>query len=117
MEGTEGKVIGAYSFLACHPQFTPASLEKIAHEKGSQKFGNGTYLLSLEHKGEKYQVINAFHPYQIEQFQLEQNTFAVLACSSSTDYSVLAEEMVGFFIPSVEYQIKCSLIASYSLNI
>lgn len=92
-------IVGAYDFLQRFTFFTAESLEKIAHEVGSIKLGNGTYLLSIEQEGVKYGVINAFHPRQVEHFRREQNSMVVLECTSNTDYKVICEKIIGNFNP------------------
>lgn len=91
-------IMGAYDFIS-KSGMSAAELEKISHERGSIKIGNGTYILLLEHDGKKFGIINAFHPNQLEHFYNVDNNIIVFNCSSNTNYEVLAKDLIGFFNP------------------
>ncbi|QXJ40671.1 hypothetical protein BV455_04048 (plasmid) [Parageobacillus caldoxylosilyticus] len=93
-------IIGAYNFLELYPEdFNEEYLEKIAHNIGSDKFGNGLYLLKLKHNGINYGILNAFHPYQKKHFCNENSNIIVLECNSDIPYWQLDEQVIGNFNP------------------
>lgn len=94
------KIVGAYQFLDMHPEYTIEKLEEIAHEIGSYKVGNGTYILNLSVAGTNYAIINAFHPHQVKHFQKNENVTVILECLSNLDYSELCDEVIGDFRPA-----------------
>lgn len=91
------RVMGAYEFLEMHPEVTATRLEKISHERGSEKEGNGLYIFPYYEYN--VAIINAFHPHQVEHFYDEKNCMIVLLCSSETDYKVLQDNLVGNYNP------------------
>ncbi|MGG3523915.1 hypothetical protein ABES33_30045 [Bacillus pseudomycoides] len=93
-------IIGAYNFLELYPEdFNEDSLERIAHQFGSEKLGNGSYLLELKHNNINYGILNAFHPYQKKHFCNENNNIIALECNSDIPYGQLDEEIIGNFNP------------------
>ncbi|WP_271003479.1 hypothetical protein [Listeria seeligeri] len=94
-------VIGAFNFLELYSDhFDEALLERIAHKNGSEKLGNGLYLLHLIHDNIPYGIINAFHPYQKKHFCNENSNLILLECYSNQPYWKLDEEIIGNFKPS-----------------
>lgn len=91
--------IGAYGFLKLAPEYTAQSLELITETQLSDKIGNGTYVCPITYNNDKYAVINAFHPYQVEHFNSENNITLVLLCNTNTNYELLADSLVGFYSP------------------
>lgn len=94
------KILGAYEFVNEFPEYTVEKLEKISHEIGSKKVGNGLYLLELNYRGNRYGIINAFHPHQLEHFNNDQSKMVFLECAADAEYEILAQEVIGFFDPS-----------------
>ncbi|MEK3864605.1 hypothetical protein MHH60_14115 [Paenibacillus sp. FSL H7-0716] len=113
-EYPETCIMGAFEFLNQFKElFTIETLEQLAHEVGSAKVGNGTYLLHINVDGKKYGVINAFHPHQIKHFNRADSRIIVFDCLSNTDYERLAEDVVGFFKPE---NAKNGSLRSYLYN-
>lgn len=94
------KIIGAYEFITEYPEFSAERLEKISHEIGSQKIGNGLYLLKLDYNSNRYGIINAFHPHQLKYFNSETSKMVFCDCCSDTDYENLAQKVIGYYDPS-----------------
>lgn len=92
-------IIGSFKFLDKHSEISVKELEILSHKKGSEKVGNGIYIFPYEADGERYGIINAFHPHQIEYLSQDNNYLLLLNCSSVTDYVRLADELIGFYIP------------------
>lgn len=94
-------VIGAFNFLELYgAHFNEADLERIAHQNGSEKIGNGLYLLHLKHDNISFGIINAFHPYQKKHFCNENSNLILLECNSNQPYWKLDEEIIGNFNPT-----------------
>jgi hypothetical protein len=95
------EVIGAYNFILTNKHgITSTELEQKTSTSPSDKIGNGTYILSLEYGENKYAVINAFHPEQLEHFYKKENITTAILCRSHTEYNTLSENMVGHYVPS-----------------
>lgn len=93
--------VGSYEFLSCHADITAKQLEVIAHKQGTKKLSNGIYLSDIPYYNNVYHIFNAFHPFQIEHFYQLSNVMSVLWCSSDMPYEKIANELIGFFDPSL----------------
>lgn len=94
------RTIGAFEFLHLFPDFDAKRLEVIAHQQGTKKLSNGIYQTSMIYEGVKFEIINAFHPFQLEHLYQSGSVMLALSCSTNTRFSVLADELIGFFDPS-----------------
>lgn len=97
---SEYEILGAYEFLDKYSGISTEYLEKESHKIGSDKIGNGTYLLRYQIEDKKYGIINAFHPRQLEHFYDDDSVVVTMDCSSNTRYEDIALKMIGFFNPA-----------------
>lgn len=96
----ECTTISAYGFLYhSNGDYTAKTLEEVTETRLSDKIGNGTYILPIEYHGEKYAVINPFHPEQINHFYNSKHITVALFCQSDMDYSMLANHCIGNYVP------------------
>ncbi|MBC1512041.1 hypothetical protein [Listeria booriae] len=91
--------IGSYPFLELFPEITPEKLEILSHKSGSRKLGNGIYIFDYVYKGKLYNILNAFHPYQVKHFSKPQNRFIVLFGLTDLEPEFISSNIVGFFRP------------------
>lgn len=99
-EGGFEHVIGAYQLLEMMPELTAHQLEQVAHAGQTIKISNGNYLTPFVCVNGNYNVLNAFHPYQIELFNAPDNVTAALVCRTVHDYEYIADFVTGHFNPA-----------------
>lgn len=62
---SEENVLGGHQFLEKFPQFNAFSLNVLNDNLGATRLAPGTYAMKLKVFGEKYIVLNPFHPQQL----------------------------------------------------
>lgn len=97
---SKGCYVGAYSFLNTYKQFSAANLEEIAHSVGCEKLGNGLYSVKIDVGHKPVNVLNPFHPFQVDHFQKKDSVMLALLCTSKQTYEKVADDVIGFFDPS-----------------
>ncbi|NKB23886.1 MAG: hypothetical protein GKR87_05810 [Kiritimatiellae bacterium] len=89
------KVLGGHQFLEACAAFTPLALSAFSANLGTEKLGGGTYALSIKIQGQRYIILNPFHPYQLEPFYASSNALVALECMSDKPWTDLRTELVG----------------------
>lgn len=94
-----GQLIGAFEFLDKFPNIDAENLERMTHINPCKKLGNGLYLMDVKVNQKSFWVINPFHPFQLKFYNETPGVFVVFESYSNTDYHILADEMIGNYIP------------------
>jgi hypothetical protein len=89
------KVVGGHQFLNAYPQFSSAALSVITDNVGTKKLAGGTYALPLRVFGQRYIVLNPFHPYQLEAFTGEDKSIFAFEGRSKTSWPDLRRRFTG----------------------
>jgi hypothetical protein len=63
----EGRVLGGHQLLD-RTGIGVGELQRLVREAGSTKLAPGSYLSVIDHGGERYAVLNGFHPAQLAQY-------------------------------------------------
>lgn len=90
---------GGHEFQASHPGFTPAKLDELWFTKKSMKIRSGFYVQAYELNGEKFVLVNGFHPAQLAHFTEPSHRIVLLLIHSDTDWATLRDQMIGDTFP------------------
>jgi hypothetical protein len=90
---------GGHEFQASHPGFTPAKLDELWFTKKSMKIRSGFYVQAYALNGEKFILINGFHPAQLAHFTEPSHRIVLLLIHSDTDWATLRDQMIGDTFP------------------
>ena len=90
---------GGHEFQASHPGFTPAKLDELWFTKKSMKIRSGFYVQAYELNGEKFILINGFHPAQLAHFTEPSHRIVLLLIHSDTNWATLRDELIGDTFP------------------
>lgn len=94
------KVLGGHQFLGIETDVSPYSLSIMNDNIGTTKLGGGCYALRLDVFGQKYVLLNPFHPYQLVPFTRPENALIVLECRSDTAWADLRGKLTGTTNPA-----------------
>ena len=95
----EYPLYGGHEFLAAHPSFTPASLDTLWFTKKSEKIRSGFYVQTYAAEGEKFILVNGFHPAQLAHFTEPSHRIALMLLHADTPWASLRDEMIGDTFP------------------
>jgi hypothetical protein len=98
------EILGGHQFLARFPAFSAFALSTLSDNLGVTKLGPGTYCLRVIVGGEVFLVLNAFHPYQLENFTTGNKVIVVMEGSSFSSWADLRHKMVGATNPAFAFQ-------------
>ena len=90
---------GGHEFLNAHPSFSPASLDELWFTQKSLKIRSGFYVQAYEENGEKFVLVNGFHPAQLAHFTEPSHRIALMLIHSDTPWADLRDEMIGDTFP------------------
>ena len=92
-------IFGGHEFLSAHPVFTPASLDTLWFTQKAEKIRSGFYVQAYEEEGEKFILVNGFHPAQLAHFTEASHRIALMLVHSDTAWAALRDEMIGDTFP------------------
>ena len=92
-------IFGGHEFLADHPTYTPYALDDLWFTKKSVKIRSGFYIQSYAVDGEKFILVNGFHPAQLAHFTESNHRIVLLLLQSDTNWAVLRDQMIGETFP------------------
>lgn len=95
----EYRVYGGHEFWQAHPNYTPASLDELWSTKKSARVRSGYYVAAYEADGEKFVLVNGFHPVQLEHFTAADHRIVLMLIHSDTDWSALRGDLIGATAP------------------
>nr|PZN58203.1 MAG: hypothetical protein DIU68_02485 [Chloroflexota bacterium] len=95
----EYKLYGGHEFLKAHPQYNAQTLDELWFTKKSQKVRGGFYVQAYEAEGEKFVLVNGFHPVQLLHFTEPSHRIVLLLLHSDTDWGKLRNDLVGATFP------------------
>ncbi len=106
-------LFGGHEFLNAHPGFTPATLDDLWFTKKAHKVRSGFYVQAYEDAGEKFILVNGFHPAQLAHFTEPTHRIALMLLHSDTGWADLRDQMIGDTFPerAVEGSIRGELHA------
>ena len=91
----EYKPYGGNEFLAAHPNYDAHSLDALWSTKKSKRVRGGFYVADYEADGEKFVLVNAFHPVQLLHFTEPSHRIVLLLIHSDTDWATLRGDLIG----------------------
>lgn len=92
-------LFGGHEFLNAHPAFTPATLDDLWFTKKAHKVRSGFYVQAYEDAGEKFILVNGFHPAQLAHFTEPTHRIALMLLHSDTGWADLRDQMNGDTFP------------------
>ena len=92
-------LFGGHEFLNAHPSFTPASLDDLWFTQKAHKVRSGFYVQAYEEAGEKFILVNGFHPAQLAHFTEPSHRIALMLLHSDTGWEELRDQMIGDTFP------------------
>ncbi len=92
-------LFGGHEFLNAHPAFTPATLDDLWFTKKAHKVRSGFYVQAYEDAGEKFILVNGFHPAQLAHFTEPAHRIALMLIHSDTGWAELRDQMIGDTFP------------------
>ena len=92
-------LFGGHEFLNAHPSFTPVGLDDLWFTKKAHKVRSGFYVQAYEEAGEKFILVNGFHPAQLAHFTQPSHRIALMLLHSDTGWAVLRDQMIGDTFP------------------
>jgi hypothetical protein len=94
------EVLGGHQFIERYPKFSPSTLSALSDSIGPKKLASGTYCLRLEVDGKILLVLNAFHPFQVENFTKRGKNIVIFEALSNTTWSILRRQLLGATDPT-----------------
>jgi hypothetical protein len=91
----EYKPYGGNEFLASHPNYNAHSLDALWSTKKSKRVRGGFYVADYEADGEKFVLVNAFHPVQLLHFTEPSHRIVLLLIHSDNEWSTLRGDLIG----------------------
>jgi hypothetical protein len=95
----EYKLYGGHEFLNAHPKYNAKTLDQLWFTKKSARVRGGYYVQAYEADGERFVLVNGFHPVQLEHFTEPSHRIVLLLIHSDTDWGTLRNELVGATFP------------------
>lgn len=99
IENKNMEIYGGHQFLDNNSAFNPYSLCALSHNLETTKLGSGAYGVKAHMFGQSYLLLNAFHPYQIENLTLPGTAILALECFSGLSMNDLRFKVVGDIFP------------------
>ncbi|MGW4790873.1 hypothetical protein ACWEPC_00470 [Nonomuraea sp. NPDC004297] len=93
------RILGGHQFLNRFPEFTARSLDVLVQNLPSVKLGAGTYAAEVQLDGDRYLLLNAFHPFQLAHFTAQGGAIVLLECLSTHLLSDIRAYAVGAIDP------------------
>ena len=114
VSASEYPIYGGHEFLAQHASFTPAGLDDLWFTRKAEKIRSGFYVQAYEDGGERFVLVNGFHPAQLAHFTLAPHRIALMLIHSDTGWARLRDEMIGDTFPerAVSGSIRAELYAA-----
>jgi len=97
LEGTP--LLGGHEYLQKYPGDTIAQLDALWFTKKSLKVMSGFYIQLYEAHGDRFVLVNGFHPGQLNHFTAPDHRIALFLVHSDTPWKVLRGDMVGNTYP------------------
>ncbi len=92
----EYRVYGGHEFLKSDGSYTPQSRNELWQSRGkTSKVRGGFYVQAFDTDGEKFVLVNAFHPVQLSHFTEPSRRIALMLVHSDTDWSTLRNDLIG----------------------
>lgn len=99
VSSTDYPLFGGHEFLSAHPAFTPAALDDLWFTRKAHKVRSGFYVQAYEEAGEKFILVNGFHPAQLAHFTEPAHRIALMLLHSDTGWAELRDQMIGDTFP------------------
>jgi hypothetical protein len=90
-------ILGGHQFLETYPFFSPRSLSVLwdALQSTSIKFAAGTYGLAINVESQPHILLNGFHPYQLDHFNVDGRSIIVMGVRSKVHWATLRDALIG----------------------
>lgn len=92
-------IYGGHEYLAHFPGETNTGLDELWFTKKSIKIRSGFYIQTYQKGGEKFILVNGFHPAQLFHFTDPTHRIVLFMVHSNTAWAALRNEMVGATFP------------------
>ncbi|MDF3290300.1 hypothetical protein [Streptomyces silvisoli] len=89
------RVLGGHQFLRANPELSPFALDLLTRNLMVEKLGSGIYGIEAFLDGERFVVLNPFHPLQCEHFTAPGKAVVVLEGTSSHRFADVRREAIG----------------------
>lgn len=96
----EYTLYGGHEFWKAHPSYTAASLDGLWATKKSGRVRGGFYVNAHEVEGEKFVLVNGFHPVQLEHFTEPSHRIVLFLIHSDTAWGTLRNNLIGATDPA-----------------
>ena len=90
---------GGHEYLKAHSDMSVTELDELWFQKKSVKLRSGFYAQAYEAHGEKFILINGFHPAQLAHFTEPDHHILLILVHSNTDWRVLRNDLIGATFP------------------
>lgn len=94
------RIMGGHQFLSGNKDFSPLALTTLNDNIGTTKLGGGSYAMRLNVLGQKYVLLNPFHPYQLVPFTTPGHAILVFECRATRDWADLRQQLTGATNPA-----------------
>ncbi|MGE5343245.1 MAG: hypothetical protein ACM3SY_17370 [Candidatus Omnitrophota bacterium] len=93
------QVLGGHEFLKRYPEFDEKEENDFWLSKHSVKLRSGFYFQTYTVNGDKFIIINGFHPLQVRRYTHPLQRIVVLLLNTDTDWKVLKADLSGDTYP------------------
>ncbi len=109
----EFPILGGHEYLKVHPGESCFDLDSLWFTKKSLKIRSGFYVQLYEKDGERFILVNGFHPAQLLHFTDPTHRIVLVLIHADTPWATLRNEMVGATFPekAVPHSIRGTLYA------
>ncbi|MFD4544509.1 hypothetical protein [Streptomyces bauhiniae] len=94
------RILGGHQLLAQRTDLTAAALDALARNLPVGKAAAGVYTTELLLDGERFVVLNAFHPMQVAHFQQPGGAVALLTCTTHRPTDLVRRDVIGATDPA-----------------
>lgn len=95
----DAHILGGHQFLNQNDQFNSYSLCALSHNLETIKLGSGAYAANAHMFGQHFLLLNAFHPYQIDNLTRPGTGILALECFSKLSMNDLRFKVIGNIFP------------------
>ena len=93
-------LFGGHEFLKAHPSLHARQFGRtMVHPGKAHKVRSGFYVQAYEEAGEKFILVNGFHPAQLAHFTEPSHRIALMLLHSDTGWEKLRDQMIGDTFP------------------
>lgn len=92
-------LLGGHEYLRKYPGDSIEQLDRLWFTKKSMKVQSGFYIQLYENHGDRFVLINGFHPGQLNHFTHPDHRIALFLVHANTAWKVLRGDMVGNTYP------------------